>query len=477
MAGLPIATDYRIGYGDPSLSYVVKNIPSTSPRCVAVIYGIRTIPISATVVMNAHGVADTATVVLPIAGNPDWSALLKNPTTADGSVVVEIYAGFPQNPPPSFADTAQLTRIFLGTIVPSYEMNATADTMTVQAASFATLLQVTKYTTLLSGWNTTQLVASLASNAGMTSNIKLRSGQTPLSLAAVFGRDMVVGVKNIRAQDLIEACAEADDVDYWVDRNGVVDYVAPELENRKSFAFTYGSYPGVIDITGTHAPQYSKNIEVEVRVWNRHTRTSWTSRATTQPDGSMGLTYTSRTVSSMPVWGTPGSTSTSSSINPETGVQSTTTTGSTSSGGLFVTGQTTLSRNSTKERIILDLWNVTQAEANRRAVNEWTRRSRLEYGVTITAPVTPDLFSVLTIDTCFQLFGCPWHAFNSTSSGKITPAQAATMGGVAAQDSPFYFQRRTQLHIEQGQGQDADGGGFTMTSECLNHALAGGSSI
>jgi hypothetical protein len=474
----PLATDYRKAYGDPRLTYAIQKVPSAQPRAVVVIYGIRTIPRSLTVTLNAHGVADTASVVLSNAGNPDWSAMLKNPTTADGSVVVEIYIGFPQNPPPSFSDTTQLTRVFLGTIDPAYTINATADTTTFEATSFAALLQVDKYTTLVQGMTTTQFVQAAAANANLGSNIALRSGQAPLTLATVFGQDQVVGLHNLRAQDIIEACAEADDVDYWVDQNGVVQYVAPELENRSSFAFTYGSAPGFLEIELTHAPQYAKNIEIEVRLWNHETRTSYTNRAVTQADGSMQLTGTTRIVSTDPAWGTSGSTSTSSSINPSTGQPSTTTTTtSTKTGGLFVTGTTTIPRTTSKERIIINLWNVTPAEADRRAVNEWTRRSRFEYGAKITCPITPDLFKVFGISTCFQIFNTPWHAFNSTAAGGITPNQAAAQGSVGVTNAPFYFQRRTTITFDMPQGETPDGGGLTMTSELLNHAIAGGSSI
>jgi hypothetical protein len=463
--------DYRTKQGDPRKKYVIANVPTTYPRAVALIYGYQVVPQMVEVVLNAHGVGDTATLNVPIAGNPEWSSILKKPTNADGAVVVEIYAGFNATAAPGSTDTTGMTRIFVG-IVSDYDMEAVADMTVFECLSLAVLLQVDKQTTLVAGMTTVQFLQQACTAAGIGFRIKLRSGQTALPLAAALAEDFVVGIHNMKAWDLIAASAVADDCDVWVDRNGILWYYAPELEGRSSYTIDYNDK--LIDFKGKHSPQFAKNIHLEGRLWNDHTRTSHVVSYITDGNGAASMTENTKVTTITPRFGTKDSTSSTVGSNGQRTVTTTQ-----NSGGLFKTGMTTIPRANSAEHEVLHFHDITPEQVNQRVQNEYMRRSRFEYTATLDMPLYPDLLPLLDVGLVFQVTGCPFSAFNSSAT-TATPDQVASAGASSssafASSAPYYFQRRTTIRIEVGDGEEA-GAGATLSSEMVNHAISSGSPI
>lgn len=490
----PSSGDYRKTYGDPSEGYGRPRIITTRPRAVAEIFGIRAIPTMFEITDNAHGVASTATVALPTAGNPDWSVRLQTNSDANGAIIARIYAGFPSDPIPGSTNIAQIVPRFVG-LLEKGSFRATADTATFEITSLAALLQIDKQTTLSQNQITTQFVRDACAATGVLPApvIRLRPGQKGISLATVFSQDQVVGVHNLKAADLIEACAEADDVDFWVDRvTGVPHYVAQTLEGRQSYAFDYGS--SLVELEGSHEQLAAKNFEVEVRLWNPHTTTSHNVRGTVAADGTVSLKRNTRINSQMPLWGTAGSTSVSTGSS-SSGASSFSSSDSNSTGGGFNSGAISLPKASSKQRYIVHMHNCSPNDADNFARRFAQRLARYVYQVTLNAPVTPALLKVLNLETCFTLQNCPWHAFNSgatsltpdqaaaitplppASRGPLTPGQANAFLATPVPDAPYYFQRRTTERFEISDGDSSESPGWTVESECVNLALPGGSSI
>lgn len=486
----PSSGDYRKTYGDPSEGYARPLIPTTRPRAVTELFGIRALPTMFEVTDNAHGVTSTATLSMPIAGNPDWSSRLRTNSDADGAIIVRLYAGFPSDPIPGSTDIAQLVPRFVG-LLEKGTFRATADATTFDCTSLATLLEIDKQTTLTQNMTTTQLMTAACAATGVLPApiIRLRQGQHALPLATVFSQDQVVGVHNLKASDLIEACAEADDVDFWVDRvTGVPHYVAQTLEGRQTYPFDYGS--SLIELEGMHDQLAAKNFEVEVRLWNPHTTTSHNVRL--GADGK--LTTSTRITSQTPQWGTAGSSSVSEGLSG-TGAFSASSSNRSSSGGGFNSGAVSIPKASSKQRYIIHMHYCTPNDADNFARRFAQRLSRYVYQVTLNAPVTPDLLKVLNVETAFALTGCPWHAFNSgptslspdqasaisplppASRGPLTPAQANAFLATPVPDAPYYFQRRTTERFEISDGDSSESPGYVIESECVNLALPGGSSI
>lgn len=472
MSFLPGGDDYRLASGDPRQSYVTKAIPTTRPRAVLEVYGLRVLGTMFEITDNAHGVASTAQMTVPAAGGPDWSAVLKTPTTKDGAVVVRIYAGFPSDPVPGSTDIAQLVPRFVG-IVNKDDVKAAGDTWTFDCTSLATLLSIEKETTLTQNMTTVQFVRAACAAAGLPApDIRLRPGQSPLPLRLVMSQDFVLGVHNYRAENLIAACAADDGVEFWVDRlTGVPHYVAPTLESRAIYDFEYGV--NLTDFNGEHSPQYAKNIKVEVRLWNTHTTTSHTARVTTGPDGTATMQTSTRVTSSQPSWGTSGSTS----ITYDGQGNPTSQTTHSSSGGLFNTGKTVIERASSAQTYTYELHDASPAEANALAIARWRSLSRFEYTAKIDTPVTPELLAVLNLNTVFRVKNVPWQAFNTVATS-LTPGQVASQPvGSNSPDAPYYFQRRTVERMEIGQGDSSESPGYTMSSEVINHAIPSGAAI
>lgn len=437
---------------NPLGTFKQTNVGSAQPACVVQVYGKSFVPVSVEMVRTWLGISDTASIVVPITDDVDWSTLLKAPTNDDGAVVCSVYVGFPQNPVPNSLDVSQLTRRFYGVLVPQYSGKGLANEVTFECSSMAVLLQVEKMVKVTANMTTVDFVKACAAQVpGLKTDIRL-GGQTPFTLKAVFARDLVVGTHNIRPWDMMEACAEADDAVLWLDQD-TLRYVSPDQfgsNGAPKVDLAFGT--DLIDWEGTHAPQYNKNIEVEVRTWTPKTSVSYSNKTVTGPDGPM-TTTTTRTSTSVPDWGTSGQTTYSYSGNG-----SVTSTTRSSSGGLFSSGATTIPRDSSKERYILRIPGISKADADKRALQEWRRLSRYEYACTFEFAVTPqNLAWVGDMETQYALSGLPMAAFNSNAK------------------APYYHQRRTTERIEMPQGSGADAG-FHVMVEAVNHALPQGSS-
>jgi hypothetical protein len=404
-----------------AVSYVTRKNPTTQPRAVAIIYGRRVVPISARVTYASQGMNDTASLEL---GNDfDWSTFLKSPTN-DGEILVEVYAGFPVNPPPNSTDVSQLQRIFLG-CVQHYDIDEPDDVWKFECSSLATLLMAEKQTTLVANQTTTQFIEAIAKAKGLKTDIRLAPRQQPATVQQVLAQDFVVGVKNIRPWSMFAAFAQVDDVELSI-RFDTVRYWSHIYGQRPKWPIAYGA--DLVTVKGTHSPQFNKNIQVEVRSYQQ--RVSYSTRY--GPNGAK-----SKTTVTTPVFGSGASITTTSDG---------TMTSHSTSGGFFNSGALSIPSSSSKERVVLHADGLTKDQADAFALAEWKRRSRQEYRISVSLPVTPALLKVLDQDLAFVLSGHPSDAFNSSSS------------------APEYRQQRTVQTISIADG-------YNLEMDLINHQL------
>lgn len=397
---------------------------ANNPRAIVVINGKSYNPQSFEIVHNANGVIDTATIVLPTKGNPDFPSTVQ----AGKGIPVSIYAGYPSNPTPGGYSYQQLRQRFTGTINETdTSFSLDADTVSLPCISFGAILTRTKTTTNLggitastpagfgagnlAGITTVQYVESVAAQHGMVSDVAVDS---PASLQEVFTTNQIVGVKNMRIWDVLLACAITDGAYVWFTGN-VLHYMDPtnvSLE-RAILPIQYATLTGPKSFDGNHALQYSKNIKVEVRSYRTKERTSYRSTISPTSNG-VAKVSTSRSFT-RDNFGNPGSSVTrASTIYASDGTSTTTTsTGSTlSTGGETSSGYLSAPSDSTNETYIFKRWGLDQAACDKLALTLWKQLSAHEYRGTFTLPITPDLASVLDITNKYRVSGLDWASFD-----------------------------------------------------------------
>jgi hypothetical protein len=449
---LDATTDYREIDGNPQLTYSTAASQANLPRAVAVINGIRVPVTSYEISAGVHGAADTGTLTLGLAGNPDWAQSL-DAALQDGSVIAEIYAGFPTTSQAPL-DITGFSQRWLG-LVQTFDPDFGGDEVEFKLISLGALLTVERRTTNSINQTTADFVTGVATQMSLVPNIQLSDGQTPATMAQVFQQQQMVGVRNLKLSDLLVKCAEVDDVDVWVSGN-VLNYVASSKIGRQVCQLKYGQDILIKDCKGHHAPQFSKTIQVDVLVYQRKTRVSATTRVSTNPDGTATVTSSYRTTTTDPVYGTAGATTTTSTYNPQTGATTTSVNSSQSSGGAKSSGYTNFSGESAIERYKYRFNGLTQEEANQRAITIWNRLSRNEYGLDFTVAVTPSLLPYMNVTTLFQISQLPWPSFNNN------PAR------------PYYFPRRfTERFAVANEGGESEG--WTVSFVAVSHRPPEGS--
>ncbi|MDE2470088.1 MAG: hypothetical protein KGL35_15425 [Bradyrhizobium sp.] len=376
---------------------------------------------------NAHGATDQASVALPVSGfsslasnappgfsktYPDWTLSIQRAQelgNANQPVVVELWAGFPSNPSAlSASSLSGLVLRFRG-IVDAYSVKLYANTTTFTCRSLAAPLASTQITTPFPRQDTMTTTAFLQAQCNrfglQLATPKLAAA--PNLMIDVLGGEFISGVRNWYIWALMVQCAQLDNVDIWVDRTGTLHYEAATLVTRARVPFTWGR--DCTEIEGTHSPQYSKNVQVQVHSWTKRTRTTSATRATTGTDGSLVLTSYTRQVTSTPIFGTTQSLTTSISSN------GTVTTGLSSSSGGSSSGSTGYSSSATdtgKERYYFFPQNKTKDQCLAMAQAIWYQISEHEYSITIDAPVTPDKLPLVDVTANIALAGHPMQLFN-----------------------------------------------------------------
>lgn len=356
--------------------------------------------------LNAHGDADTATIVLPIKTYPDWSALFNATSLGpDSPVYVEIWAGFP---PQGWAGntTAQLTRRFYG-LLDTGAFCHESDETTLTCRSLAAPLLTTKITTPFTGQNATTTVAFIQQQAarfGLTANIQLNPNSPAATMQQVLASEFVTGVRNWSIWQLMLQCAQMDDVDLWVDSQGVLNYCAPAQVQRSTYSYAWLS--NISKFTATHALQFSKNIRVEVRSWVKRTRVSSVTRVeSTVDDDTATVQQFVRTVTSTPIFGTL------SSVTQTVSPTGTTIAQSTSSGGAASSGFLTPGSDSGLEIYVVYAHNKTPQQCNDLALKIWRQITQHEWMIDMEAPVTPTDLG-MNITALLSVSGSPFSEVN-----------------------------------------------------------------
>ncbi len=370
------------------------------PRASAIINGIEITPQSFSVTSNAHGSTDTATIVAPISNGPDWT--VATATSGDAPVYVTILCGFAAS---GNGDYSQLTPIFTG-VLDTFTASLERDEIVFTCRNLAAPLISTKIATPFAGESmTTQaFIQQQASRFGLQTVFNAYSYGTMLQ---VLGSEFQTGVKQWVIWDLMLQCAQYDDVDIWVDLNGVLHYESPGLIKRQTNYVEWGT--DIKSFSGGHASQFSKNIRVEVRSWTKKTRVSTRSRASSLPGGLGGIALetTSAVVTTQPIFGTLSSVRTEISSTGKV-----TTTSATNSGGKANSGFTNAIAESGKETYIFYKKNATPQECDDLAQKIWRQITMHEYQATIVLVATPTVMPTLNITSLIRVLNAPYATLN-----------------------------------------------------------------
>lgn len=489
---IPPDQDYRTTFGDPSQSYTTAGSQVVYPRVVAVVNGVVVNVKSCEIECNTHGTTDSGSITLGIAGNPDWSLSLQA-ALGDGAVIVEVYAAIYNTPPPVSRkpSTQGMTRVFFGLL---QVMNPVfhSDEVTFKLQSLAALMTGQKITTQFgqsagdgglpgtAGYTTVQFVKYVASLFGLQTNIDVPG--TPALMTQVYAARQWVGVKNVHIADMLIACAETDNADWFVDPDGVLNYVQPSAIGRAVRPMKWGK--DLKEAAGEHSPQFSKTIHVIVTSWTRKTRTSTTTALRVSPTGSVTLRNSTRVVQQQRIAGSTAAVTTAFTYNADGSYSSSTGFG-VSSGGSATSGYTSFQGDSGIEVYKFARPNLTPSQCNAYAIQMWNQISRFEYTLSAQFALTPELLgsdgngSVLKITTLYQISGLPWSAFNNATDAGALVGQQPSVGspgplaGLFATngDTRFYYQRRFVLHFGIGQDEAGSSEGLWMDVSLVNHPL------
>jgi hypothetical protein len=405
VAAKPAATPYQFAQQPTQYEQAHE---TSSVRAVAAIQGAHFKIVRSTVELNAHGAADSADVTLPLSSSPDFTRMFKNIAW----VPIQVYLGIYQQPPPAHADLsiAGKTQLFSGSIDVN-SMSFADDTITFKCRSLASLLIDNRITHIPRNMNTAtgpkNFVTQIAEQYGLTANIVLPSKQYQLTVAEVFAHDFAVGIQNSRIFDLLIKMAEIDGADVWV-TGRTLNYANPGLIKRNTIDIKYGR--DIETLTVEHSAS-SKNIRVEVRTYNPHTRVSTVQRRESgDPANGVTVTSSSRVVVSNPQFGSGTQSTTSYS---STGAITNTT--SSSSGGVRQT-VATRGPDNVNGPLIYKIYKPGLSPEAADALSESTRQ-RLAmqlYTANIRIPLSRSRYQQLSITSLIRLHGIPMQVPNDT---------------------------------------------------------------
>lgn len=391
------------------------------PRFVVKIDGNPYLGESFTYSQNSHGATDTASLTLPIDGAanfpgiapnslyPDWTTSIERSSALGNSnkpVVVELWSGQPTDPGAfSPNNLSGLILRFRG-IVDQYSVQLRENKTSFSCRSLAFPLTSTKITTPFPREDSTTTVAFIQQQAkrfGLNVAPPIL-GQAPALMIDVLGGEFITGVRGWYIWDLMLQCAQFDGVNIWVDRTGTIRYEASSLIKRDKIYYIWGE--NITSLDGTHSPQFSKNIRVQVHSWTKRTRTTSATRVTTSANGSIKVSSYTRTVTSTPIFGTTSSLVTSISSNGTVTVGEGTVSGGGAGTGTGSESETGL------ERYIYFPKNLTLPQCQAMAQQLWLDISQHEYSIKLRAPVTTGNLPLMDVDALLVVSGHPMKYFN-----------------------------------------------------------------
>lgn len=438
---------------------------SYQPRALVKLFGNFYVPSSIEIQHNSHGATDTATVTLPIVGEdpvskktiPDFIGMSRSSTI--NAYPIAIYAGFPPSAALGSFSAQQLALRFdgmLDIINPVYGENY----YEITCRSWAAILIETKTTASWQNFTTTQLVQALAAKHKLTANIQLRrvkmsdgstAQQEPQLVSTVYGQTFTVGTRNFQEWDLLLACAQADDVDLWVDGQ-TLNYVAPELVTRPRLYFEYGK--DIAKIQASHAASFSKFVSVEVRSYQPKITIGTVSRVSQSADGNVTTSTRQVQRSRASIFGTLTSVSSSVSIG-DNGSVSTSHGVSTQSGGAASSGPTSSPGDTLKMKYVFHRPGLNRAACDKLALAIWRDISAHEIVATMERAVTHEILDNLNATTVFQLSGLP----------------------TASANGPYYVKRIDETFSVSQDPDSSESEGWNFEAILVNHALPTGGGL
>ena len=460
--------------------YDRSNSADYAPRSVVLIGGIKVLPKTWSVELTTHGVADTASVSLGLAGNPDWGYQLVS-ADATSPIPIEIFVGFPPPDAAGSLSIAAMRRIFLGQVDKEL-VKFHEDECSFSARSWAATMIDDRIFAPAGSTVTTDFVTRMCALYGMTPDVRLDAGHPAITLAQVSGADFEVGYHNVSPWDTIKNAAEVDDAELWI-TDTTLHYVSPALIPKRRRTLTWGR--DLLTLDGSHSPTFNKDVQVEVLTYNPKTRISRSTRTSVAADGTATSVSRQSVATSQAIFGTPNSTTVSTSTNPTTGV-ATTTQGSTQvvpGGGRFSTGSYGASRpastNILKYRVRIP--NASPTFCDYLAKTLASQISRYEFEATFSFAVTPDLLPFVDVTTLWAIQGLPWDSFNSPGAGNAAvtiatdPTAQAALNRLQALDPSWrdaaYRPKRLTIAFDAGQGDSGTARGLYAELDCVNHPL------
>ncbi len=413
------------------------------PRSLVLIGGTQFTPISWSAHLSAFGDVDTCDITLPLSICPDFGKR----TTTGNSMPVKVYAGFPANPRAGRFSYADLELRFAG-VVDVFNVTAEDNKLVIPCRSNGALLADTKTTARWQNVSTTFVVQQIAKEHGLTAVIKLRSGQQAASIGQVWQRNFILATRDIYEWDVIIASSLIDDVRVWIEGTTLY-YVAPEDAPANRLYVQWNK--DLITLGGQHSPQFSKNIEVEVRTWSPIQRTS--TRAIIGTDASGNVKASSRTISavSQPVFGTRTVETSEVVIGSDGSVKNESGT-ATTTGGAASTGLTREASASLVERYIEHVSNMSRQDAINYALAKWRQISAHTFNCNFKRPMTPEVLPLVSRTTIFCVQNAPWasldlpyHALRIMENFGV----AETAGGMS---EGWTFEVDGVNHVPQQQG-------------------------
>jgi hypothetical protein len=463
---------------------------------VAVIDGARYPIISASWTENAHGATDQGTVTLPLSTNPDFTialfrgdytfkvdkdgnqhlaspgtpgakvlAIYPNGTTAfvpegarlpagssvtsnNAPVLIEIYAGFPKTQAIGSTDINQLSRRFYGQ-VDLYNGVFHEDTVTFSFRSRGACLVDNHLTNVSANQTMQQFLEQQAVRYGLPKPVvNYVPGSKPATIQEILSYDQVGGANfnaalyGMRPMDLSIRGAQVDDTDVWVDAaTGTIHYEAPKAVTRATVDLKYGR--DWIEFDGSHAPNFSKTVQVQVHTHQPRAKFSTTIRIENDADGNVVTKQSSKFTTSDSILGTNQTIGTSSSTGAN-GKPINSTTLSSSYGGNFNASIGQGAGEGAKQKYVFFVGNKSPEQASAIGLAFWRQISQHEFAVKGKVPITNRLLSSLSITSLLRIHGVPWSLVNDT-----------------------YYPRALEHEISVENG-------WTCAIAGLNHRLAGG---
>ncbi len=383
---------------------------------------------SATWTENAHGAGDTLSVSIPLSPNPDFPTQLFRGTydgataaeiaKANSDVIIELWVGFTENPMVSPSSVSQLTRFFLGE-VDTYSGAFAEDMVTFKARSLAAHLIDDRLVRVSTSETMARFITELAARYNLPTPV-VNIAATPATIQEILAFDQIDGsnfqasLNDMHPMDLMIRGAQVDDTDTWVDvRTGTIHYESPSLVQRGSpIALQFGR--DWVSLTPSHAPQFSKNVEVIAYTHQPHTRISTAVRVSDDGNGNVTTTVRSGIGTSEAILGTNQIVSTSTMVNQATGATSTSTSVSSTTGGNATLTASQGASDTSKQRYALYLGNVDPATAVARAQAYRRQITQHEYQIEGVVPITNRLLQQLSITSLLQISGARWGLTNGT---------------------------------------------------------------